>query len=303
MDMEEARENAQSLFEQANEGQDTPETAPQEQNTEPVPAEAPPVQEETPPAEPVQENTQEQLQQMAHQAQFNQQAQIQQILAENEQLRKANEDLQKTITQQSEVAQKAVKQRIMPRLDFSDMAFDDENAMAEKQAEYAEAMEKYVTEGVMEQLAPYIDRAKAGIRNEEKEKVIALLADTSELHDIRSMLPQLDNIIANNPELFSDDVPIDTQLITAYAIARGANSINTPPPSEPTTDELMAYYDKNPDFRDRIEKLRLEQLKNSQQVPQMSASSGAVNAALNIKEKPKTMNDASAGVRALFKQN
>lgn len=299
MDMEEARENARVMFEQPgdipeNNSADTGEKAPEEAT------EAANMQEETGNPIPTAQNVQNTVQNVQAPVQTEQEAQLQQILAENTQLRKTNEELQKTITQQSEIAQKATEERIMPTLDLSAMAFDDEETISAKQTEYAEAMEKYVTDGVMEKLAPYIDRAKAGMRSEEKERVVSLLADTPELRDIRDFLPQIENIIANNPKMFSESVPMDDQLITAYAIARGANSINTPPPSEPTVDELMALYDKNSEFRDRIERQRLEQLRDSQQVPQMSASSGAGNAALNIKKKPETISDASERARLLF---
>ena len=90
--------------------------------------------------------------------------------------------------------------------------------------------------------------------------------------------------------------------IVAYAIAVGVNSMNTPPvePKEPTPEELMALYESNPEFQEMIEKKRLAALKQSQQVPPFSASSGAVNAALNIKDKPKTFEEASERTRRMF---
>jgi hypothetical protein len=62
----------------------------------------------------------------------------------------------------------------------------------------------------------------------------------------------------------------------------------------------MELYDKNPTFQELIEKKRIESLKESQQVPPFSASSGAVNAALNIKEKPKTFDEAFARTSTMF---
>ena len=50
-----------------------------------------------------------------------------------------------------------------------------------------------------------------------------------------------------------------------------------------------------------IEKKRLDDIKQSQQVPAMSASNGAVNAALTIKEKPTTWDDASQRTRDMFR--
>jgi len=123
-----------------------------------------------------------------------------------------------------------------------------------------------------------------------------------ELAGINDMVPQLDKIIANNKWLQSEDMSIDEKYINAYAIARGVNAINTPPeqPKELTSEELMELYDKNPTFQELVEKKRIEAIKNSQQVPPFSASSGAVNAALNIQEKPKTFDEASERTRRMF---
>ena len=79
--------------------------------------------------------------------------------------------------------------------------------------------------------------------------------------------------------------------------------MNTPPPAakEPTAEELMEAYNSNLTFRDMVEKQRLEQIKQSQQVPPFSASCGAVNAALDIKEKPKTFEEASMRTREMFR--
>ena len=63
----------------------------------------------------------------------------------------------------------------------------------------------------------------------------------------------------------------------------------------------MAMYNANPEFQQMIEKQRIDALKDSQQVPVMSASSGLTNAALNIKEKPQTMDEASERARAMFR--
>ena len=51
---------------------------------------------------------------------------------------------------------------------------------------------------------------------------------------------------------------------------------------------------------DDKEKKRLEKIQGSQQVPPFSSSSGAVNAALAIQEKPKTFEEASQLVRKMF---
>ena len=154
----------------------------------------------------------------------------------------------------------------------------------------------------MKELEPTLAYAKKGMQEAERSEMLSALSQVPELSGINDMLPQLDRIIANNKWLQSDDMPIDERYINAYAIARGVNAINTPPeqPKELTDDELMALYDKNPTFQELVEKKRIEAIKNSQQVPPFSASSGAVNAALNIKEKPQTFEDAAERTRQMF---
>jgi hypothetical protein len=154
----------------------------------------------------------------------------------------------------------------------------------------------------MKELAPTLEYAKKGMQEAERNEVLSSLSQVPELSGINDMLPQLDKIIANNRWLQSDDMDMSEKYINAYAIARGVNAINTPPeePKELTSEELMELYDKNPSFQELVEKKRIDAIKNSQQVPPFSASSGAVNAALNIKEKPKTFAEASELTRRMF---
>lgn len=283
---EDARNEAEQMFtpqgELIQEENPTPvqENAPQEQNS-PVPPE-----QQIPAEQPTVNNPLD--------------IQIQQIMAENEQLKQANEELQKTITQQSEMQENKIEERVMPTLDFNALAFDDEETVAQKQAEYARQMAEYVKGDILKEIEPFVSRAKDGIQKDERERVFAMLEAMPDMKDIRSVAPQMDRIIENNKLLFSDDVPADDKYIAAYALAKGANIINNPP-RDPSADELMEYYNKNPEFQQMIEKKRLEDIKNSQQVPPMSASSGAVNAALNIKEKPKTWEEASDRAKELFR--
>ena len=304
MDFEEASEQAQNIFAQNAEEQfgDTPvnpeeqqPTAPegeptQEQTIEPLPEQADtPIPENVPSA--IDMNTQQMLQQR----------QIQQILEENQQLRHTNEELQKTITQQSDEQEGKIEEMALPTLDLSNLAFDDAETIAQKQNIYAQQMADYVRRGVMSELAPYLAEAKQGMEHKQQESLLESLEQMPEFKEIRGSLPQINRIMEQNSNLFASDAPYEDKIIAAYAIARGANAINTPPKVAPTTDELMAMYNANPEFQQMIEKQRIDALKDSQQVPVMSASSGLTNAALNIKEKPQTMDEASERARAMFR--
>ena len=305
MDFEEASEQAQNIFAQNAEEQfgDTPvnpeeqqPTAPegeptQKQTAEPLPEQADtPIPENVPSA--IDMNTQQMLQQR----------QIQQILEENQQLRHTNEELQKTITQQSDEQEGKIEEMALPTLDLSNLAFDDAETIAQKQNIYAQQMADYVRRGVMSELAPYLAEAKQGMEHKQQESLLESLEQMPEFKEIRGSLPQINRIMEQNSNLFASDAPYEDKIIAAYAIARGANAINTPPKVAPTTDELMAMYNANPEFQQMIEKQRIDALKDSQQVPVMSASSGLTNAALNIKEKPQTLDEASERVRALFRE-
>ena len=230
--------------------------------------------------------------------------QLQQVMQELEALRSQNQQMQGTIEELSKQNEENLLEETlqMPTLDINSLAFADEDTIANAQAEYARKMAEFVKGDVMREVSPFVEQAKEGIYQKEKTETLSALSQVKELQDINDMVPQLDKIIANNRWLQSEDMPIEEKYINAYAIAKGVNAINTPPeqPKELTSEELMELYDKNPTFQELVEKKRIEAIKNSQQVPPFSASSGAVNAALNIKEKPKTFEEASERTRRMF---
>ena len=230
--------------------------------------------------------------------------QLQQALREIEMMKAQNMNMQSTIEELSKKNEEALIEDAlqMPTLDINSLAFADDETINKAQAKYAQDMAEYLKAGVMKDLSPFVEQAKQGIYEREKADMVSSLSQVPELVGISEMLPQIEKIIANNKWLQSDDMPMDEKLINAYAIAKGVNSMNTPPeqPKELTDDELMKLYDENPTFQELIEKKRLDTIKQSQQVPPFSASSGAVNAALNIKEKPKTFEEAAERTRQLF---
>ena len=231
-------------------------------------------------------------------------AQLQQVLQELEALKLQNQQMSGTIEELSRQNEENIIEEAMqmPTLDVNALAFMTDDEIAQKQNEYAQQMAEFVKAGVMKEVSPFVEQAKEGMYQKEKADTLSALSQVPELAGINDMIPQLDKIIANNKWLQSDDMAIDEKYINAYAIARGVNAINTPPeePKELTSEELMELYDKNPTFQELVEKKRIEAIKNSQQVPPFSASSGAVNAALNIKEKPKTFEEASERTRKMF---
>ena len=234
-------------------------------------------------------------------------AQLQQAITDIEMLKQENQQLQGTIDEISKHNAENIVDNALtpPSLDISELAFADEGTQKSAMAKFVEDMAVYNRQQLMKELSPVLEYAKKGMYDTEKTGVVKTLSQIPELSNIQEMLPQLDRIIANNRWLQSDDMPMEEKYINAYAMARGVDSINNPPQppepaKEPTTEELLEMYNNNPAFQELVEKQRLEQIKQSQQVPPFSASSGAANAALNIKEKPQTLEEASKRTREMF---
>ena len=277
--------------------------------TETPAEETPPVAEETPSANNTQTVLDDATQtaEVAAQAAADANSELMQARQEIEMLRQQNQQLQGTVDAMSQQnAQKIVEEALKPpTLDFNGLAFADEATQQAAIAQFAADMSAYNRQELMKEMSPALEYAKRGMQEAERSEVVEALSQIPELSGIKEMLPQLNRIISNNKWLSSDDMPMDEKYINAYAMAKGIDSINNPPAppepaKEPTTDELMELYNNNPSFQELVEKQRLEQIKQSQQVPPFSASSGAVNAALNIKDKPQTLEEASERTRQMF---
>lgn len=230
------------------------------------------------------------------------QAQIQQMMAQNQQLAAQNQNLSKLIEEMNQNNEEQIVNEVMemPMLDIGSMAFDDEDTIRAKQQDYANRMRDYIKQDIKQEYEPLIAQAQQGIREKEKSNAVSVLSKVPEFADIKEMMPQIERIMASNTIMQSDGIPIEDKLITAYAIAKGVNAINEPPKSAPSTQELMEMYRGNPEFQNMIEQDRINKVKHNQGIPNMSSSSGAINAALNIPKRPKTFEEAGDLVRKMF---
>jgi hypothetical protein len=206
---------------------------------------------------------------------------LQRAFGELQALKAENDQLKLAMTQMSDANKENVvnnamadKPLEMPMIDLSSLAFDDETTLNEKQGKYAQDMAQYIKATLMKELSPFIQQAKEGIEQKQKNEVITALSAIPELQDFNSMIPQLDKIIANNKALAGSDVPLDEKYITAYLIASGINSRNKPPSDAMTPDKFMQFYNSNPELKDLIDKQRLAEIKGSQDVPPFSPSNG-----------------------------
>ena len=283
------------------EGETMPEETPAEAVAEEVPAE--PAPENATPEQAAMEEA-AQTAELAAQVAAQKDAELQAMRQQLEMERQRTAQLQGTVDELSRAnEERLVEEALMPpELDIAGLAFADEATVKAAQAQYAQQMAEYNRQAFMKEFAPVIEQANEAKYEKEKSATIYALSQVPELKGIDTMIPWLDRIIAGNKALSNSDLPLDEKYITAYAIAVGVNSMNTPPvePKEPTPEELMALYENNPEFQEMIEKKRLAAVKESQQVPPFSASSGAVNAALDIPEEPKGWDDASKRTRSMF---
>lgn len=196
---------------------------------------------------------------------------------------------------------------VPPQIDLKTIMFEDDEAIAQAQAKYAEDMAAYNRKLLEKEYEPIKEQAR---RLEEHDILERMKSDLKGREDFEGfdspeMQKRMRNIIEQNAFLKNSDLPIADKYINAYAIARGADAMYAPKPvpeqpKAPTVDELMAIYAENPDFRAAIEKKRIEELSHGQQVPPLTASSGAGNVALNIKEKPQTLGEARERAKNWF---
>ena len=176
----------------------TPQDTPQEPQQEGQ-AQEPQVQEQ-----PTQDNNAvdeaANVAQAAAQAAAEREQEYQRIMAENEQLRQTNNELQQTITQQSQQREQAIIEDAMqmPMLDVNRLAFEDDATVQQMQQDYANAMQKYVTQQVLKDVEPALQYAKDGMREKEKREMLEAFKGVDELKGINDMLPQLDYIIEHN---------------------------------------------------------------------------------------------------------
>ncbi|MCH5187715.1 MAG: hypothetical protein J1F63_04885 [Oscillospiraceae bacterium] len=216
-------------------------------------------------------------------------------------LAQQNRQLREALKEQSAAAEQRTAREALepPRLDMSGLAGADENVIRQKQQEYAGQMADFVKKQVLGELSPYIENVRAAAMEKAQQEALRGLSEVPELSGIMGMTPTLERIIQSNPALANSSVPIEDKLITAYAIARGAEAIKNPPKA-PGVEDFMQLYKQNPELQAQVEAMRAQNAaKNAAQLPPMSASAGAAGVALTPPQnRPKTFDEAKAGMFA-----
>lgn len=293
-DFESAKQASLAMFDEPEGAASEPPIEQPEQNEQGLQGEGQ-IQENTP-AEP---SAADMAASVAEQAAQTAQQMQQQLRAAQEE----NQHLQELIREQNEKQQEQITELTMPEMDFDAYNFATDEERQAMQSAYATQMMDFVRAGVMKDLEPALEMAKTAQFQNDRAAVIGSLKDIPELAGIESMVPQMDAIMKANPALFREDIPLDERYISAYAMARGVNAMNTPPQqpaTEPTAEELIEMLNSNEQAKELYEKQRIAALKSNAAVPQMSASSGAVNAAINIPNKPKSWDDAAQQALGMF---
>ncbi len=232
-------------------------------------------------------------------------AELTRALEQIRQLKEANEQLENAVAEMSAANEANVTEQLLapPALNINELTFADENTVRAAEKQYADDMTAYARQQIMKELSPYLEEAKAGMAEKQRRQTLEKLASIPELEGISDPEIQrhMDSIIEKNNLFHSENLSPEDKYISAYLIARGVNAANAPKNNtEPTAEQLMNYYNTNNEFRGMVEKQRIAELSKNQQVPTLSASSGAGGVALNIKEKPKTLDEASNFARSLF---
>lgn len=285
---DEAKELASEMIENPSENQEEAAPAEQQENSEETPSEA------------------EQLTQRAVETADNAAQIAQQKAADVEALKNENEHLKALLNETRESNQEAIDglKNNLPVLDLSNLAFDDEEQIKERTADYTkqilEFAEKNAETNLLKKLEPIISKAQRAAEAQEHKEVLGVLEQIPELSGISGMAPQLDEIISKHRALQNPELSTEEKYITALAIAQGVNSMNEQK-KEHTYDDFVNMYENSPELQQFVERKRADRLKESQQVPNLSASNGAGSAALNIPNKPKSFDEAKSLVRKLFK--
>ena len=219
------------------------------------------------------------------------------IMTENQTLKEQLMNLQKVQEQASTATETNIVDEALnpPSLDFENLMYLDDTAKAQAQSKYVQDIAEYTKKMALKEMQPIIDDFNNKRVQTERQATLNTLSAMQEFADIRQLEPQVMSVLSNNKAVQMIDNQ-EEQIVTAYAFAKGLTVMDK---IEPTTDELFSNFEKITDIQDLIEKKRLESLQKGQQVPILSASSGAANVALNIPSKPKTLGEA----RDLFQKS
>ena len=184
----------------------------------------------------------------------------------------------------------------IPTLDFEAVAAMDDDARTAALDAYrsevtalGDALAADEQNGAAQQNALAAARYEAAKYKMASDKSLVGFADA---------MDEIEAVLAETPALSS--LPDEERLRTAYYIVRGKRPAPAPTPArEPSAEELFAALEKNPAAM-RLCEARLLELLGADSAPALMSTAGSASAPATVREKPKTIDEASGLARAAF---
>lgn len=222
---------------------------------------------------------------------------------ETEKIRAENEQLKNLLKEISEERTEAVEREAVPEFDVEGLTFMDPEEQKKAFSDFARQIADYSRKSTLQAISPLIERSQNAIQSQEEQSVFDELRGTEEFKDIDSLTPQIRKIMENNSVLKNGDFTPEERIATAYLIAQGVeNQNNKAKSNEPMSrDEFLKMIDDNPEYSQYLNERNVERLKQNENVPRFSATSGAGNVGINLKERPKSFSDARDFVKKYYK--
>jgi hypothetical protein len=219
-----------------------------------------------------------------------------QLVNENQQLKAAMGQAQQMAGQQNQLNEEAIQKvlttPIPPDPNWAITATENEVLAANEK--YAQEMQEFTRQSIMQELDPFIQRAKQEETNAKRITAAQQLKSHPQhggkFKDIDAYMPKLQGMI--NGDVFSKPLEEDAKLMMSYALAKLLDQQEAQPD---TAEAIFQKASKNPEV---MKMLKLQELQAAQQngaIPAQSASANLQNIAVGIPEKaPQNWNEARA---------
>lgn len=291
---EQATPTEQPTEAQAN----APTEAPVEQPTDMQPTEQAPIEQPMDATTPHIDAEQPTPEQANMQQQMQQQMQVAQ---ENEMLKQEIARLNDTLRQQSanataEIVSSATGE---PTFDPSELMYLSPEESQAKIAEFVSGIKQSVLNS--DEMKGMRDEYAKAREERELYEIINDMANSPELkgYDVRGSIGDMITVMQNNPFFNNPDMAANDKVFDAMLIAEGVKSLKSKLSGEADKidyDKIMDLYHNDSELQRRINGDRVQQLKQNQQVPPQSASSGFASVTNNIPNKPERVEDVKKSI-------
>lgn len=174
-----------------------------------------------------------------------------------------------------------------PEMDF-ETAYNDKEKRAEIENTYKQKLGEYTKAKLLEEMSPMIEDYKRLTKKAEFDRAKNAIIKDNKFKSFQALLPEAEALIEKHS--FLREMSPDKAYITAYLIARGVEAERNP---EKPLGERLEELLKDPSIIKALEEKRAKaKSERKSSSPILGASSGAGNVALNLKEKPKSLDEA-----------